>query len=178
MKKSLLTMFVSLFSIILAVAAPVDEQKARQLASDFLSNMNPHGTRSGNAELTRAVTGVADGNDAAIYVFNSDNSFVIISADDRTPAVLGYSDHGAYDMKKAPDGLKAMLGWFQASVRNYSTTRGEVAIHDAIKPLLTTKWNQHSPYNLLCPYDEKNDAPSVTGCVATAMAQIMPTTGV
>ena len=173
MKKSLLTMFVSLFSIILAVAAPVDEQKARQLASDFLSNMNPHGTRSGNVELTRAVTGVADGNDAAIYVFNSDESFVIISADDRTPAVLGYSDHGSYDMKKAPDGLKAMLGWFQASVRNYSTTRGEVAIHDAIKPLLTTKWNQHSPYNLLCPYDDKNDAPSVTGCVATAMAQIM-----
>ena len=173
MKKSLLTMFVSLFSIILAVAAPVDEQKARQLASDFLSNMNPHGTRSGNAELTRAVTGVADGNDAAIYVFNSDESFVIISADDRTPAVLGYSDHGAYDMKKAPDGLKAMLGWLQASVRHYSTTRGEVAIHDAIKPLLTTKWNQHSPYNLLCPYDDKNDAPSVTGCVATAMAQIM-----
>ena len=173
MKKSLLTMFVSLFSIILAVAAPVDEQKARQLASDFLSNMNPHGTRSGNSELTRAVTGVADGNDAAIYVFNSDNSFVIISADDRTPAVLGYSDHGVYDMKKAPDGLKAMLGWLQASVRNYSTTRGEVSIHDAIKPLLTTKWNQHSPYNLLCPYDAENDALSVTGCVATAMAQIM-----
>ena len=173
MKKSLLTIFVSLFSIILAVAAPVDEQKARQLASDFLSNMNPHGTRSGNSELTRAVTGVADGNDAAIYVFNSDNSFVIISADDRTPAVLGYSDHGVYDMKKAPDGLKAMLGWLQASVRNYSTTRGEVSIHDAIKPLLTTKWNQHSPYNLFCPYDEVNDAPSVTGCVATAMAQIM-----
>ena len=173
MKKSLLTMFVSLFSIILAVAAPVDEQKARQLASEFLSSKSPHATRSANQELTRAVTGVADGNDAAIYVFNSDESFVIISADDRTPAVLGYSDHGAYDMKKAPDGLKAMLGWFQASVRNYSTTRGEVAIHDAIKPLLTTKWNQHSPYNLLCPYDEKNDAPSVTGCVATAMAQIM-----
>lgn len=173
MKKSLLTMFVSLFSIILAVAAPVDEQKARQLASDFLSNMSPHGTRSGNSELTRAVTGVADGNDAAIYVFNSDNSFVIISADDRTPAVLGYSDHGVYDMKKAPDGLKAMLGWLQASVRNYSTTRGEVSIHDAIKPLLTTKWNQHSPYNLLCPYDAENDALSVTGCVATAMAQIM-----
>ena len=104
--------------------------------------MNPHGTRSGNVELTRAVTGVADGNDAAIYVFNSDESFVIISADDRTPAVLGYSDHGTYDMKKAPDGLKGMLGWFQASVRNYSTTRGEVAIHDAIKPLLTTKCYQ------------------------------------
>ena len=173
MKKSLLTMFVFLFSMILAVAAPVDEQKARQLASDFLSNMSPHGTRSANVELTRAVTGIADDNDAAIYVFNSDNSFVIISADDRTPAVLGYSDNGAYDMKKAPDGLKAMLGWLQASVRNYSTTRGEVLIHDAIKPLMTTKWNQHSPYNLLCPYDEVNDAPSVTGCVATAMAQIM-----
>ena len=172
MKKSLLTTFLFLFSIILAVAAPVDEQKARQLASDFLSSKT-HGTRSANVELTRAVTGVADGNDAAIYVFNSDDSFVIISADDRTPAVLGYSDQGVYDMKKAPDGLQAMLGWLQVSVRNYSTTRGEVSKHAAIKPLLTTKWNQHAPYNLLCPYDEVNDAPSVTGCIATAMAQIM-----
>ena len=176
MKKSLLTMFVFLLSISLAVAAPVDEQKARQLASDFLGSLRPQITRSVSegAELTRAVTGVADGNDAAFYVFNSDCSFVIISADDRTPAVLGYSENGVYDKNNVPDGLKAMLGWLQSSVRNYTpTTRGEVPTHDAIKPLLTTKWNQHSPYNLFCPYDEVNDAPSVTGCVATAMAQIM-----
>ena len=64
MKKSLLTTLVYLFSIVLAVSAPVDEQKARKLASDFLRSKMP-ATRSVSANLTRAVTGVVDGPDAA-----------------------------------------------------------------------------------------------------------------
>jgi len=40
-----------------------------------------------------------------------------------------------------------------------------------IEPLLQTAWGQGSPYNLLCPV--KNGKHCQTGCVATAMAQIM-----
>ena len=87
MKKSLLTTLVYLFSIVLAVSAPVDEQKARKLASDFLRSKMP-ATRSVSANLSRAVTGVVDGPDAGLYVFNTDNSFVVISADDDLPPVL------------------------------------------------------------------------------------------
>lgn len=85
MKKSVLTTLVYLFSILLTVAAPVDEQSARKLAGDFLRGKMPI-TRSSNTNITRAVTGVADGPDAGIYVFNSDNGFVVISADDALPA--------------------------------------------------------------------------------------------
>jgi hypothetical protein len=44
----------------------------------------------------------------------------------------------------------------------------------AQKPLLTTKWNQNYPYNMLCPADPfENYAHSYTGCPATAMGQII-----
>ena len=173
MKKSLLTTLLFLLSILLTVAAPVDEQSARKLANDFMRSKMP-ATRSPNIQLTRAITGVADGNDAAVYVFNADNMFVIVSGDDNAPAILGYSDNGAFDKDNAPDGLKAMLGWYQYSVSSsQSITLGAVSSHDAIKPLLKTKWNQSGPYNLLCPYDSDAKATSVTGCVATAAAQVM-----
>jgi Peptidase C10 family. len=41
-------------------------------------------------------------------------------------------------------------------------------------PLLTTKWNQQYPYNMLCPADPmENYNHSYTGCPATAMGQII-----
>ncbi|HWB63079.1 MAG TPA: C10 family peptidase, partial [Chitinophagales bacterium] len=43
----------------------------------------------------------------------------------------------------------------------------------AVGPLLTTAWNQEPYYNALCPVDGSTSAQTVTGCVATAMAQIM-----
>lgn len=44
----------------------------------------------------------------------------------------------------------------------------------AQQPLLTTKWNQGHPYNMLCPADPfENYAHCYTGCPATAMGQII-----
>ena len=44
----------------------------------------------------------------------------------------------------------------------------------AQKPLLSTKWNQGYPYNMLCPADpEENYSHCYTGCPATAMGQII-----
>ena len=174
MKKSLLTTLVYLFSIVLAVSAPVDEQKARKLASDFLRSKMP-ATRSVSTNLTRAVTGVVDGPDAAVYVFNTDNAFVIISGDDSTMPVLGYCDKGKFDVNNAPDGLKDLIRYYQQEVKRFNAyTRDEaITIHDPVAPLIKTTWNQTAPYNLDCPIDTTTDKQSVTGCVATAMAQVM-----
>lgn len=166
MKKSVLTTLVYLFSILLTVAAPVDEQSARKLAGDFLRGKMPI-TRSSKTDITRAVTGVADGPDAGIYVFNSDNGFVVISADDALPAVLAYSYGTPYDANKAPEAMKAMLSAYHHAVASACVTRADVPTHADIAPLIKTTWNQTSPYNNLCP----NQSPA--GCVATATAQIM-----
>ena len=174
MKKYLLSTYLVLFSFLLTMAAPVDEQSARRIASDFLRSKMPQVTRAASGELSRAITGVADGDSAGIFVFNADNSFVIVSADDRTPAVLGYSDNGIFDKNNVPDGLKAMLKSYQQAVSsNRVITRGAVPTHDAIKAMLKTKWDQSGPYNLSCPVDTVTGETSVTGCVATAMAQVM-----
>lgn len=166
MKKSVLTTLVFLFSILLTVAAPVDEQSARKLAGDFLRGKMPI-TRSSNTNITRAVTGVADGPDAGIYVFNSDNGFVVISADDALPAVLAYSYGTPYDASKAPEAMKAMLSAYHYAVASACVTRADVPTHEKISPLIKTQWDQLTPYNNMCP----NYYP--TGCVATAMAQVM-----
>ena len=165
MKKSVLTTLVYLFSILLTVAAPVDEQSARKLAGDFLRGKMPI-TRSSNT-ITRAVTGVADGPDAGIYVFNSDNGFVVISADDALPAVLAYSYGTPYDANKAPEAMKAMLSAYHHAVASACVTRADVPTHEKISPLIKTQWDQLTPYNNMCP----NKYP--TGCLATAVAQVM-----
>ena len=43
----------------------------------------------------------------------------------------------------------------------------------AVAPLMTTTWNQHAPYNDMCPTYGENNVHCVTGCVATAFAQVM-----
>lgn len=174
MKKFLFSTFLFLFSFLLTFAAPVDEQSARKIASDFIRSKMPQVTRAASDDLVRVVTGIEDGEETAVYVFNADNSFVIISADDQTPSVLGYSDNGTYDEALAPAGLKAMLASYQKAIRNNKfVTRAEVIKHNAINKLLKTKWDQEGPYNLSCPKDTKTGETSVTGCIATAMAQIM-----
>jgi hypothetical protein len=54
---------------------------------------------------------------------------------------------------------------FAAQMAEGRSTRGQVG------PLLTTAWHQGSPYNDLCPMGDGGQ--TVTGCVATAMAQLM-----
>lgn len=122
-------------------------------------------------------------------VSNGDKGFVIVSADNRMPAVLGYSDEANFNPQELPDGLRWLLNKYEADTRIISQLPEEVAsaLTDAgtiptrggsnepqtVAPLLGKRaWNQGAPFNNLCP---KSSAWSntVTGCVATAIAQIM-----
>ncbi|MDE5551627.1 MAG: C10 family peptidase, partial [Muribaculaceae bacterium] len=116
------------------------------------------------------------------YVINTEGGFVIVSADTRLNEVLGYSDEGAFDIERiSPD----MQWWLDsycdeiASALPYLTeaplsgTVTHRASRNPITPMLKTKRNQEAPYNNTCPMDGRYNRRSVTGCVATAMAQIM-----
>lgn len=171
MKKYLLSTYLVLFSFLLTMAAPVDEQSARRIASDFLRSKMPHVTRAASGELSRAITGVADGDSAGIYVFNCDGGFVVISADDELPSVLAYGLKNSYDAQTAPPAMQAMLEAYNHAVNSSVKTRATVPTHADISPLIKTQWNQNTPYNKYCATESGETSP--TGCVATAVAQIM-----
>lgn len=176
MRRLLLTTSLWCLGLLMAISAPVDEQSAKKLAQDFLSDhFYNNGTRGADLSVTRALTGIADGDDATFYVFNSETGYVMISGDDTTPSILGFGEGVTYDAKTAPEALQYLLGlWQKAHSSGQTSTRGEsVPTHSNVGVLIKTQWDQNAPYNILCPTDDKTKEHYPTGCVATAMAQVM-----
>lgn len=113
-------------------------------------------------------------------MFNSgkDGGFVIISGDDALPDVLGYSDNGRFATTNLPPALQVWLkdcseaakyaGEHHLPKHQPAKTRGS---GKSVGPLITTKWGQDAPYNN--GYPQVNGINCATGCVATAMAQII-----
>ena len=128
----------------------------------------------------------------AVYVFNSTagEGFVLVAAEDNARAVLGYSDEGSFDEENIPDNMRVWLQMYADEMARASKISSVVGAqrtidyYPTIEPLLgKTAWNQSEPYNNHCPIDPKTNERSVTGCMATATAQIMyhhkyPKTGI
>ena len=167
MKRILITTFVWIVGLVTTLAAPVSEQAAKRAAMDFLRQQGAATTRGEAIVLTRAVTEVADGEDAGIFVFNSPSGYVVMSADDDLPAVLAYGRGTPYDSQTAPPALQALLEAYHVGIATKAFTRADVPTHSDVAPLVKAKWNQRAPFSNLCP----EGCP--TGCVATAMAQVM-----
>jgi len=96
-----------------------------------------------------------------------DGGFVLT----RGEQVIGYSDTGSFQTETAPPAMLDMLQALQQD--NTAATAQALTETTAVQPLLDDiAWNQDSPYNDHCPmYDMSTRCP--TGCVATAMAQLM-----
>lgn len=126
------------------------------------------------------------------YVFNNGNSgFIIVSGDDDTYPILCYSNSGTFDPNNIPPNVAKWLEGYKSQilfiVENKISATAEITEQwaalksgtynsplkikgsalSSVSPLIQTKWSQTPYYNALCPQG------SVTGCVATAMAQIM-----
>ncbi len=122
-----------------------------------------------------------------LYIFNvnAGGGFVIVTADDAVEPVLGYSTTGAFDAADVPDNMAKWLEDYQHEIlfviQNGIAPSADIqqkwnALRSGpqparelsgVGPLLTTTWNQNPYYNAQCP------GGSVTGCAATAMAQVM-----
>ncbi len=131
------------------------------------------------ADLTLAYTEEAAGQ-PCFYIFNAPDQggYTIVAADDRVDGILGYSESGEFNPHDIPDNMRWWLSTYRRdiSVLNKSgkaAVKAKVPQHKLVKPLIQTKWNQDTPFNDLCPNDSVTGKRSVTGCVATAMAQVM-----
>ncbi len=118
----------------------------------------------------------------AVYVFNAvgEQGFVLVSAEDNARAVLGYSDEGHIDAQSIPANMRAWLQMYADELARAAKlpaapgVQRTVEYYPSIEPLLgNLAWNQDAPFNNHCPIDPKTQERSVTGCMATAAAQVM-----
>jgi hypothetical protein len=180
------------------MAGPVDKKQAMQEAAAFLKDhpLTVDNKADGQAQTAEAVrlTDVSAtlpmGEKAPFYIINigDQQGFVIVSGDDRTNPILGYSDEGAFDANRMPANMRYWLDCYaqqlnvlaemddtQAARVLRAPRRDRVGTHNSIAPLITTKWDQATPYWNECPQfmnsDDEADGYELayTGCVATSM---------
>lgn len=174
--KKLLILLLTLVFTSATFADKVTEEQALQKAQKFFKDKR---LESKNLSRSKKAKQQLSATQEDFYVFNVENKggFVIISGDDRTPEVLGYADSGNIDMDNLPPNLKGWLEGYSKQIKALETA-GDIdskalsrassrAPKAAIEPMISTKWGQDYPYNMNCPDN------CVTGCVATAMAQVM-----
>lgn len=116
-----------------------------------------------------------------LYIFNHDNGFIIVSADDAADkALLGFGTSGPIEKGRAlPPPLEALIESYSQEIAlcaasEPSGTGGSTDADDTredIEPFVATTWDQTAPYNDQCP--EINGSKTLVGCVALAMGQAM-----
>ena len=144
-------------------------------------------TRSaGDLDLCYTQQGASSA-DALYYVYSlTEGGFMMAGGDDRSAALLGYTDHGTFAAARQNPAFEAWLSscqealtWLSQQPETTTTpaldaTRAASTQYAAVAPLLgTTKWDQVAPYNNRCPKGTSFEDHGATGCVATAMAQVM-----
>ncbi|MDE6416075.1 MAG: C10 family peptidase [Duncaniella sp.] len=111
-----------------------------------------------------------------LYIFDTEKGFLILPDDDRAPALLGYADSDSFSTVGNP-AFNAWLEFYNEELDYIKSLPEDNRVpaarpyREEISPLITTEWNQEWPYNIDCPKVDGHE--TVTGCVATAMAQGM-----
>lgn len=162
----------------------ISQEEAMSLGMDFMSNKYEESELKTRSHLTNvqyelAYTAEKNG-EICFYVFNRiGGGFVIVSANKRDEhSILGYSTVGYFNY----DNLNATAKFFIDSYKSIRenkeispttlSTNNIQKLTKSVNPLLgNISWGQDYPFNLLCP--EINGERCVTGCIATAMAQLM-----
>ena len=186
MRRKLLVILALLLGITTLQARPVDVAKAQRLGRNFVQHKAMF-AKNAVQDLQLAYTQYADNGMATMYVFNFDGGYVIVAADDSSSPILGYSDQGKFTYENTPDGLRFMLDELSRGIvtvveqgrpvssdivsrwknlEAYGYLQADKG-HTIVEPLVQQRWDQGSPFNMYVP----NGCPS--GCVATAMSQLM-----
>lgn len=176
MRKILLLFSLFLMTLV-AWGEPIDRNEALKQANAFLSSKGIPVRQS--LDMAYAQPGKAAEARSLYYVFNvgNDKGFVIVAGDDAVSPILAYADRGDFSEREMAPAAKAMLESYAQQIemiqQNPSLAVAASTSYAAIAPMVESQWNQSEPYNYMCPTIEGEPGRSVTGCVATAMAQIM-----
>lgn len=163
----------------MAHADEVSVDNAKQLAADFFSASSLDRLASADALDLAYTCGTAS--HPLYYVFNAHegHGYIIISADDCTTPVLGYSLEGRYDAGSMPPAMNWMMHGLESEIKAAPGLQNPVSMTERRRMarraaqsnerilLETPQWRQEAPFNKHIPGN------ALTGCVGTAMAMIM-----
>ena len=188
MKKILYVTLAMVMTMLNAWAGPVDEMTARDRAQQFVNNRSgDSGTLkaklSGDVTLIYTEMSNVVSGQAAYYIYDTDDSFIIVAGDDRVQGVLAYGD-APIDLNNIPCGLQYLLDLYKGEV-DYLFVHPELSVMDIypvmlaapatragdVAPLLTEMWNQTEPYYNFCP--EYLGERCVTGCSCTSLSMVL-----
>jgi len=192
------TKLLSLLLIILSFSMfgkPVDENRAKIVGLNFLHYKTNSNLLKNASELQLTYKVNSTNEQVAFYVFNVGTiGYVIVAGDDTVTPILGYSDQGNFISDNMPSNIKKWLENYKNEIifiiendikatedinkawnieqANNKSSNTTLTVN-AVNPLIQTHWDQSPNYNALCPYNNTYNQRTVTGCPATAMAQIM-----
>lgn len=182
-------MLLLLMMSLASFAGPRSFQQAKEIALRQAAQLGISMDEASSAKAKSKRVKSVSGEVPAYYVFpnGEGKGFTVVSGDDRLPEVVGYSDKGTYDEENLPSNYVGFMKAYEEMVGQLDNgdSRASASIAEAkalrssgyqqptVAPLLgSIQWNQMIPYNKMCPMYNSTDR-SVTGCVATAMAQVM-----
>lgn len=191
MKKTLSIMLMLALFVGQLIASPVDVNTARQLSLKYAQG---NATKK-VANLDLAYTQTTESGANALYVFNFEGGYLIMAADDVAQPILAFGEEGCFDANNIPDGLAYYLRHYARQIeyavnnsmtadpeiseqweqiRRYGVIRSERTTRGDVAPLISTNWNQDSPFNAYCPTGQGGPGGrAYAGCVATAMSMVM-----
>lgn len=183
MKKFYITLLTFIIAALQVFAAPVDPEKALEIANDFWrSNISTRKkTQSRLVPASEAMKSpsrfISSKEHASYYIFTDtcNNGIVIVSGDDRLNPIAGYSTNAVPG--EMPPALTAWLNDYSNYVDDVREGKAKPSLNNAkealprIEPMLVTAWDQDEPYNNMCPLIDGKK--TFTGCGNTAAAQVM-----
>ena len=173
-------LFFSLFMLCLVVKAnPVSRSQALKEAKSFLATKGVEMNTSEAAYRAPRKANAQESESSYYYIFNvgNDEGFVIVSGDDRTEQILGYSDTGSFDEENMPEPLKEWLDGYAKEMESIievdateyeslSPRRAQEKTKKSIAPLTTAKYGSGYPYTT-------NITRYAVGCTPVAVAILL-----
>ena len=199
MKKAIiiLTSLAIVFSSNIALARNVSEHEAKVAAACYINN-NGIGKKVEVSDLTLILQiNNAKLNVPSCYFFNISNwGWIIMSASTATDPIVAYGDNGqTLDIEEMPSNMMWWVSDYAALIAGKQVEDAESMLEEdmtwydlwendynapkngpkANVILLKETWGQGGDegdtYNMFCP--RYNGVPTITGCVATALSQII-----
>lgn len=193
MIKKIPLLLFGLFIITASSANPIDETTAVIVARNFLSNKAQQFSIAYSSSGIGNVGSLKQGETLAYAINFLNGGYVIVAAEDASKPILAYSFQGTFDIDNTPPVVQEWMQIYYNKIgdlrRNGITATPEISQewidllegnytgerdNRDISPLLSTTWDQGARYNELCPEDDAGPGGHVwSGCVATAMSQVM-----